>query len=78
MKITRVESITYTSVETDNQPFSDYVRYAADNWFVWMGDSLEPEYNCTHIEELYQEYIKGRRLDDEQEGRGEEDSRNTV
>ncbi len=54
MKVTRIESVTYILVETDEET---YYRSFSDSWFVWMGESLESHYNCKEIEALYQEFI---------------------
>jgi len=54
MEITKVTPVTYMSVETEDE---EYYRGSSDNWFVWMGESLEPHYHCEEIERLYQKFI---------------------
>ena len=55
MKIIKTGPISYIDIETDEG--TQYQRYSDDNWYVWMGESLEPHFNCSEIEALYQQYI---------------------
>jgi len=58
MKILDVWKIKGYNVETNGQVFYSYTRYSSDNWYVRMGESDEPVYDCEEIEALFQEYIK--------------------
>ena len=55
MTITDISEIKSVLVETTE---SDYTRYSPDNWYVRMGESDEPVYNCDELEAEYQKYIK--------------------
>jgi hypothetical protein len=57
MNITETRPITAIGVTTDEEEFNEYTRYGADAWYVTMGESDEPFYNCEEIEALYQKYI---------------------
>ena len=64
MKILEVKEVTSFYVETDEDEYSQYIRYGHDCWMVRMGESDEPIYMCEEIEALYQEYInKDKRWD---------------
>lgn len=58
MKILEIKEVTCFSVTTDEELYCQYYRYGADAWYLTMGESDEPVYNCEEIERLYQEYIK--------------------
>lgn len=59
MKIRETEPITCMSIKTDKSIYCDYLRFSSDSWYIWMGESLEPHYNCKEIEALYQRWIRG-------------------
>lgn len=64
MTITSVSVRKSFSVEVDNTgEYGDYVRYAPDNWAIYMGESLESVYQCEEIEQAFQLYIKNNPLD---------------
>lgn len=55
MKIVDVsQPIICFVVETED---ASYTRYSEDCWFERMGESDEPVYDCTELEELFQDYI---------------------
>ena len=58
MKILNVTPISGFIVETDEDEQFNYTRYGADSWYVKMGESDEPVYDCKEIEARFQEYIK--------------------
>ena len=58
MKILDVRESKSYNVETDEPELYLYTRYGSDNWYVRMGESDEPVYDCEEIEALFQEYIK--------------------
>jgi hypothetical protein len=58
MKITKAHEIKGHHVETDEYDFNQYTRYGPYSWFVTMGESDEPVYDCVEIEALFQEYLK--------------------
>jgi len=54
MIITGIYPIAGEIVETDE---CDYIRYAADNWCVRMGESIEPVYlEEEELERCYQQH----------------------
>ena len=57
MKVKQVTEIQSLRVETDEEECFDYTRYSADSWWVSMGGSEEEVYDCTEIEQAYQDYI---------------------
>jgi len=57
MKITNVEPISGVRVTTDQPEFNEYTRYGPDCWYVTMGESDEPVYDCRELERLYQERV---------------------
>ena len=58
MKILNATAINGFIVETDEDELFNYIRYGADCWYVKMGESDEPVYDCKEIEARFQEYIK--------------------
>jgi len=54
MKIIRTRKIKGYQVDTNE---NQYIRYGSDCWFITIGDSDEPLYNCKEIERLFQEYM---------------------
>lgn len=58
MQILEVRDVYAMAVETNENPWNQYTRYGHDAWFVSMGESQEPVYDCEEIERAYQEYIK--------------------
>ena len=58
MRIIETTPILCISVTTDETKFNEYIRYSVDFWYVKMGESEEPVYECKEIERLYQEYIR--------------------
>lgn len=63
MKIKEVITSVEVSITTDEEEYNEYVRYSADNWYVWMGESLEPQYSCDEQEKAYQEYLREKDID---------------
>ena len=57
MKITDVFEQKAFIVETNENEYYEYTRYSEDNWFIRMGESLEPLYNCEEIEKEFQKYM---------------------
>lgn len=57
MKIEDIIELKIFKVRVSNGQFEYYIRYSADNWFVTMGQSEEPVYNCKSLEELFQRFI---------------------
>lgn len=60
MKITKTQSFEGVRVTTDEEIYNEYTRYSADCWYVTMGESEEPVYECSELERLYQERTKER------------------
>ena len=58
MQIDVIDDVNCKCIITDQSEFNEYYRFSKDSWYVWMGDSLEPYYNCEDIEKLYQEELK--------------------
>jgi ribosomal protein L37AE/L43A len=57
MKITDVfEQQKAFIVETNEDKYYEYTRYSKDCWFVRIGESLEPLYDCEEIEKEFQKY----------------------
>ena len=54
MKITEVTRIEGYSVEAEDKYYS---RYSPTCWYVVMGESDEPLYDCSKIEKLFQEFM---------------------
>ena len=52
MKIIKIETIESKLVKTESE---QYMRYAADNWDILIGDSWEILYNSDDIERMYQD-----------------------
>jgi len=59
MKITDVTPIKGVRVTTDEDEYNEYTRYGPDCWYVQMGESDEPVYECQELERLYQEHTAG-------------------
>lgn len=57
MKIISVEPIVGVRITTDETDYNEYTRYCSDCWYVRMGESVEPVYECTRLESMYQKYI---------------------
>lgn len=62
MKIEDITESVEISITTDEEEYNEYVRYSADNWYVWMGESLEPHYSCEEQEKAYQEYLNNNNI----------------
>lgn len=45
-------------ITTDEGEYNQYVRRGANSWFVYMGESLEPLYDCESIECDFQDLLK--------------------
>ena len=58
-KVLHSGDILGITVETDEDKYKNYIRYGADCWFVSMGESSEPVYDCEELELAYQQHIKG-------------------
>ena len=58
MKIEEVSNDEILSIETDEDEYFQYLRFSKNCWYVWMGESLEPCYDCEAHEKAYQEYLK--------------------
>lgn len=57
MKVTNYSGVRIDEFIMDDE--STYWRLGKDNWYEWMGESLEPIYNSSdELEEAYNEYIK--------------------
>ena len=57
MKITDIFESKIFVVETNEGEYYKYTRYGEDNWFIRMGESLEPLYDCKEIEKEFQKYM---------------------
>jgi hypothetical protein len=53
--IVSVERQTGEIVET---PTKEFIRYSADNWYVRMGESYEPMFDCSVMESEYQQFME--------------------
>lgn len=56
MKIEDVSPVVGERVTTDENEFNEYTRYAAECWYVQIGEIDKPVYECRELERLYQEY----------------------
>lgn len=56
MQIRDVNEIQGHIVDTDDKPWGQYIRYGYDCWYLSMGESDEPVYNCEELEKTFQEY----------------------
>ena len=65
MKIVKAEELRVIRVETDESEYSNYTRYSSDCWYVQMGESDEPVYDCEELENLYQKYLKAESTKDD-------------
>lgn len=54
MKITDVSPRGGEDIESDE---GHLVRCGPDNWFQWIGETLEPLYLCEAAEVAYQAYV---------------------
>lgn len=62
MKITEVREVISQEISIHDGKYSrEYIRYASNNWYVWMGESLEPIFSdktTNELEGYYQSYLK--------------------
>ena len=58
MKITDVFERKFFIVETNENEYYEYTRHGEDNWFIRMGESLEPLYDCEEIEKEFKKYME--------------------
>ena len=58
MKIKAISKLECKLVETDEEEFSDYIRYSPQDWMVTMGMSEETVSYSEKLEEAFQTYIK--------------------
>lgn len=56
MKVLSIELIKGHYIQTDEEPWNQYVRYWPESWYLLMGDSYEEVGNCEELEKLFQEY----------------------
>ena len=58
MKVVSASPLTgeHVSIDSDPDNWTEYIRYSADNWYCWMGESLEPFYPSEELEAAYQVY----------------------
>ena len=56
--VTRITPTTGEAIDISGGEWTRYVRYSADYWMVWMGDSLEMQDDCEALEAAYQSYKK--------------------
>lgn len=57
MKIKNITKATIFYVETDEEEYCRYTRHGRDSWTVAMGESDEPVYDCSELEQMFQEWI---------------------
>ena len=62
MNIKSTKSTTIHFVETDEDGYTLYTRYSADNWTVRMGESDESVYDCDELEAAFQAFIANTRI----------------
>lgn len=60
MNVISVSPCSGEFVEIDGLEWSDYIRYAEDNWMVRMGESWESLYSCGEVEAAYQIFQTSR------------------
>lgn len=64
MRIVEIIPLTTLMVECINDDdvhrihYETYYRYSADDWGVRYGESIEPVWDSSKLEKLYQLYIK--------------------
>jgi hypothetical protein len=58
MNVTAVYPIQAVLVEIDTPEGLQYVRYGPDQWYVSLGESYEPIYDCAELETAYQAYLQ--------------------
>ncbi|MBD8348561.1 hypothetical protein [Dysgonomonas sp. HGC4] len=54
MKIEKVTNVSFLRVDTDDNV---YERYGYDGWYIRIGESTEPVYDCEELEEEFQRFI---------------------
>lgn len=60
MKILDISSNTVFYVETES---GKYTRHSSDSWTKQMGESEEPVYDCSHLEEAFMDWHDGQEPD---------------
>jgi hypothetical protein len=60
MKIRNISSNTVFYIETDT---GTYTRHSRDNWTQQMGESDEPVYDCSHLEDAFMDWYGGQEPD---------------
>ena len=60
-----MSEITANTMEIEGK-YSDesYTRFDSDNWFMRMGESLEPVFDCVDIEKEYQRRKEAMTIDE--------------
>ena len=58
MKILKVEKTELFDVETEGGERNEFTRYGSESWYVTMGDSQEPYYDCEELEKAFQIHLK--------------------
>ena len=61
MKIESISEMRAYHIETDEDEYYCYTRYGPDCWYVTMGESDEPFYDCEEIERLFQDKLAGKK-----------------
>lgn len=58
-KVESAEETTIVCVETSDG--ESYERRGENNWYVWMGESLEPYWDSGKLEAEYQQFLRDRK-----------------
>lgn len=52
-----VKSEYLYQVTTDEKEYNQYIRRGPESWYVCMGESVEPLYDCEEIEKEFMAYM---------------------
>ena len=57
MKVEEVTPIEGKKIKFEDDD-GEYIRYGSDCWYMTMGESDEPLYDCIKQEQAYQDYYR--------------------
>lgn len=57
--VERIQGYYITTVKDDKNFYNEYFRFPSGDWFITMGESLEPVFTKQEeLEEKFQKYLK--------------------
>lgn len=61
MRFSEKQAFLVDLTEEDKRPdyepnVTEYLRLGPDQWYEWMGESIEPVYDCKELESKFQEW----------------------